>query len=77
MELRRRQPIAALIILLGFAALSDSAKAADFLFYLHSDWNVCTPGPDPSATSFTLDSSSPISTDAKCRNSVSSGSGRT
>jgi hypothetical protein len=77
MELRRRQPLAALIFLLGFATLSGSAQAADTVYYLHSNGNVCTPGPDPSATSFTLDSSSPISTDAKCRDSVSAVSGRT
>ncbi|MBI3595609.1 MAG: hypothetical protein HY203_00465 [Nitrospirae bacterium] len=71
MKLRRRQPLAALIFLLGFATLSGLAQAADILFYLHSDGAVCTTGPDLAATTFSLDSTSPSASSAKCRDSAS------
>jgi len=71
MKLRRRQPVATLIFLLGSAFLSNSAHAAETLYYVHSNGNVCSPGPDPSATNFSLDGTSPTATDAKCRDSSS------
>jgi hypothetical protein len=47
MKLRRRQPVAALLFLLGFTLLANSAQATDTPYYLHSNGNLCSPGPDP------------------------------
>ena len=70
MKLRRRQPVATLIILPGCAFLSSLAQAADTLLYVHSNSAVCTTGPNPSATTFYLDSFSPTAFSVKCRDSA-------